>query len=197
MLKNIVFDLGNVLVKFNANELVQHFFDEGQDEVKAFYFNSLWNEYDQGLVSIDEMIQKGVEKFPDLASNIVDLMQNWTKFVIPLKKNIEYIQTLKELGYKVYILSNIPEDDTKYLKSLGVFDHIDGAVFSYQVKLIKPDPRIFEILLDTYDLKACESLFLDDRNENCLAAKNLGFETIEVKQYDKVIELLKEKICEV
>lgn len=182
MLKNIVFDLGNVLVKFDSNELIYSFFNEGQEEVKSFYFDSLWDEYDQGLYSVEEMIEKGVKQFPELELNIKELMYHWTEFVIPLKDNVAYIKDLKRFGYKVYILSNIPEDDTKYL---------------YEYKKIKPDPEIFHILLKKYDLKASECLFLDDRKDNVVAASNLGFETIEVKDSSKVIDLIKEKISEV
>lgn len=197
MLKNIVFDLGNVLVKFDSNELIYSFFNERQEEVKSFYFDSLWNEYDQGLYSVEEMIEKGVKQFPELELSIKKLMYHWTEFVIPLKDNVAYIKDLKRLGYNVYILSNIPEDDTKYLRSLGVFDNIDGGVFSYEYKKIKPDPEIFHILLKKYDLKASECLFLYDRKDNVVAASNLGFETIEVKDSSKVIDLIKEKISEV
>ena len=197
MLKNIVFDLGNVLVKFDSNELIYSFFNERQEEVKSFYFDSLWNEYDQGLYSVEEMIEKGVKQFPELELNIKELMYHWTEFVIPLKDNVAYIKDLKRFGYKVYILSNIPEDDTKYLRSCGVFDNIDGGVFSYEYKKIKPDPEIFHILLKKYDLKASECLFLDDRKDNVVTASNLGFETIEVNNSSKVIDLTKEKISEV
>lgn len=197
MLKNIVFDLGNVLVKFDSNELIYSFFNERQEEVKSFYFDSLWNEYDQGLYSVEEMIEKGVKQFPELELSIKKLMYHWTEFVIPLKDNVAYIKDLKQLGFNVYILSNIPEDDTKYLRSLGVFDNIDGGIFSYEYKKIKPDPEIFNILLEKYDLKASEYLFLDDRKDNVVAASNLGFETIEVKDSSKVIDLIKEKISEV
>ena len=165
--------------------------------MKSFYFDSLWNEYDQGLYSVEEMIEKGVKQFPELELCIKKLMYHWTEFVIPLKDNVAYIKDLKQLGYNVYILSNIPEDDTKYLRSLGVFDTIDGGVFSYEYKKIKPDPEIFHILLEKYNLKASECLFLDDRKDNVVAASNLGFKTIEVKDSSKVIDLIKEKISEV
>lgn len=197
MLKNMVFDLGNVLVKFDSNELIYSFFNERQEEVKSFYFDSLWNEYDQGLYSVEEMIEKGVKQFPGLELSIKKLMYHWTEFVIPLKDNVAFIKDLKRLGYNVYILSNIPEDDTKYLRSCGVFDNIDGGVFSYEYKKIKPDPEIFHILLKKYNLKASECLFLDDRKDNVVVASNLGFETIEVKDSSKVIDLIKEKISEV
>lgn len=197
MIKNIVFDLGNVLVEFDSNKMISHFFNSRQQEVKSFYFDSLWNEYDQGLYTMDEMIEKGVKEFPELETNIVDLMHHWTQFVIPIWKNIEYTKTLRNLGYNVYILSNIPEDDTMYLKNLHIFDHINGGVFSYQVKLIKPNPKIFETLLKSYSLNANECLFLDDRKENIESAKRMGFKTIEVSDAKKVVDLLKESLDEV
>ena len=185
------------MVKFDSNELIYHFFNARQEEVKSFYFDSLWDEYDQGLYSVEEMIEKGVKQFPELESDIKELMYHWTEFVFPLEKNIEYIKELKKIGYNVYILSNIPEDDTKYLRSCGVFDNIDGGVFSYEYKKIKPDPEIFHILLKKYNLLASECLFLDDRKDNVVTASNLGFETIEVNNSSKVIDLIKEKISEV
>ena len=196
MLKNIVFDLGNVLVKFDSNELIYSFFNERQEEVKSFYFDSLWNEYDQGLYSVEEMIEKGVKQFPELELNIKELMYHWTEFVIPLKDNVAYIKELKTLGYNVYILSNIPEDDTKYLRSCGVFDNIDGGVFLMNIRKLNRSRNI-SYIIKKYDLKASECLFLDDRKENVVAASNLGFETIEVKDSSKVIDLIKEKISEV
>lgn len=146
MLKNIVFDLGNVLVKFDSNELIYSFFNERQEEVKSFYFDSLWDEYDQGLYSVEEMIEKGVKQFPELELNIKELMYHWTEFVIPLKDNVAYIKDLKRFGYKVYILSNIPEDDTKYLRSCGVFDNIDGGVFLMNIRKLNRSRNISYII---------------------------------------------------
>lgn len=143
MLKNIVFDLGNVLVKFDSNELIYSFFNKRQEEVKSFYFDSLWNEYDQGLYSVEEMIEKGVKQFPELELCIKKLMYHWTEFVIPLKDNVAFIKDLKRLGYNVYILSNIPEDDTKYLRSLGVFDNIDGGVFLMNIRKLNQIQKYF------------------------------------------------------
>lgn len=197
MVKNIVFDLGNVLVEFNVDKMIHHFFSSNHEEVKDFYFTSLWNEYDQGLHSKEEMVEMGVKRFPKLKDEINTLMENWTQFVLPIKNNIEYLKALRKMGYHVYILSNIPEDDTLYLKSLGVFDSINGGIFSYQVKMIKPDKRIYECLLDTYHLYASDCLFLDDRKDNILAAKSLGFHVIHVDDVNQVIRKVEEVIHEV
>ena len=197
MVKNIVFDLGNVLVEFNVDKMISYFFSSRQEEVKEFYFTSLWNEYDQGLHTKEEMIDLGPSRFPELKSEIINLMNQWTKFVLPIEENVKYLKTLKDLGYHVYILSNIPEDDTMYLKGLGVFDSIDGGIFSYQVKMIKPDKRIYKCLLDTYNLCSHECLFLDDRKENVDAAKALGFVAVQIESVDKVTRKVEGIIHEV
>ena len=107
MLKNIVFDLGNVLVKFDSNELIYSFFNERQEEVKSFFFDSLWNEYDQGLYSVEEMIEKGVKQFPELELSIKKLMYHWTEFVIPLKDNVAFIKRFKNDWDTMYIFFQI------------------------------------------------------------------------------------------
>lgn len=197
MVKNIIFDLGNVLVEFNVDKMIHHFFSSRQEEIKTFFFADLWDKYDQGLYSKEEMIEMGIEQFPELKEEIICLMENWTQFVVPIHDNVEYLKTLKTLGYNVYILSNIPEDDTLYLKSLKVFDSIDGGVFSYQVKMIKPDKKIYEYLLSTYHLCAKECLFLDDRKENIETAKKLGFHIAHIENVDEVIKKVEDVIREV
>ncbi len=197
MVKNIVFDLGNVLVEFNVDKMIHHFFSSRQEEIKAFFFTDLWDKYDQGLYSKEEMIDMGIERFPELKEEIICLMENWTKFVVPIYNNVEYLKTLKKSGYHVYILSNIPEDDTLYLKRLNIFDSIDGGVFSYQVKMIKPDKKIYEYLLNTYHLCAKECLFLDDRKENIETARKLGFHVARIENVDEVIKKVEDVIREV
>ena len=92
MLKNIVFDLGNVLVKFDSNELIYSFFNEGQEEVKSFYFDSLWDEYDQGLYSVEEMIEKGVKQFPELELNIKELMYQLDQRICNLEVKLQDLE---------------------------------------------------------------------------------------------------------
>ena len=85
------------------------------------------------------------------------------------------MRRLKNHGYSVYYLSNIPEDVLALLKERGVLDRFDGGVASCEVHINKPDPRIYQALLDKYHLRADECIFIDDRADNLVAASALGF----------------------
>ena len=93
----------------------------------------------------------------------------------------ELVRKLKSRGYCVYYLSNIPEDVLDFLTERDLKGLFDGGVASCDVHINKPDPRIYKALLDKYQLKAGESVFIDDRLENVQAAFRLGFAGIQMK----------------
>ena len=94
---------------------------------------------------------------------------------------LELVRRLKNHGYCVYYLSNIPQDVLDLLRDRGVLDGFDGGVASCEVHVNKPDPKIYKALLDKYSLKAEECVFIDDRLENVQAAFALGFAGIQMK----------------
>ena len=99
----------------------------------------------------------------------------------PRRKMQELVQKLKAHGYCVYYLSNIPEDVLALLMERDFQGLFDGGVASCEVHVNKPDPRIYQALLDKYGLKASESVFIDDRQDNVQAAFELGFVGIRMK----------------
>lgn len=200
MVKNIVFDIGNVLATFKPKDFLMDIFKDAKlaDQFFEVFFTKLWHEYDQGLYTKEQMIQKGLQKMPDQKEKIKNMMDVWTSYVVGIQKNIDLIHIYQKKGYKVYILSNIPEDSYIYLKEhYNFINQVDGGIYSYQHKLIKPDVKIFEVLLDQYDLKANECIFIDDKKENIRAAERLGFYTIWLKDHAKLATLLKENLNEV
>lgn len=200
MVKNIVFDIGNVLATFKPKDFLMDIFKDAKlaDQFFEVFFTRLWHEYDQGLYTKEQMIQKGLQKMPDQKEKIKNMMDIWTSYVVGIQKNIDLIHIYQKKGYKVYILSNIPEDSYIYLKEhYNFIDQVDGGIYSYQHKLIKPDVEVFEVLLDQYDLKANECIFIDDKKENIRAAERLGFYTIWLKDHAKLATLLKENLNEV
>ena len=100
----------------------------------------------------------------------------------PRRRMQELVRRLKNHGYSVYYLSNIPEDVLALLKERGVLDRFDGGVASCEVHVNKPDPRIYQALLDQYGLKASECVFIDDNLANVQAAFTLGFVGIQMKE---------------
>ena len=102
------------------------------------------------------------------------LFEEWYLYM-PLMKGVpELIRELKDKGYHLYILSNASEFFAKKSDYFGVNQEFDGIVFSALVKMVKPNPEIYQYLLDTYDLNPEECLFLDDRPANIEGAKKLG-----------------------
>ena len=110
------------------------------------------------------------------------MLDDWLHILRPRRRMQELVRRLKNHGYSVYYLSNIPEDVLALLKERGVLDRFDGGVASCEVHVNKPDPRIYQALLDQYGLKASECVFIDDNLANVQAAFTLGFVGIQMKE---------------
>lgn len=103
----------------------------------------------------------------------------------------ERISRLKEKGYGIYLLSNYSEVLFQtHTKGASFLDVIDGAAISYQVHVTKPNPKIYRILMEKYDLKAEECLFFDDRKENTKAAEELGIKAVTVQSEEHILKEL-------
>lgn len=113
------------------------------------------------------------------------------------------VKRTKERGYHLYLLSNYPVSyfDMHSRDKFTFMPYIDGQIVSGYVRKIKPDPDIYRLLLETYQLKPEECVFMDDRKENIAAASKLGFHTILFQDYAQVCKKLeamlenKTKIC--
>ena len=103
------------------------------------------------------------------------VLDDWMSMLRPRRRMQTLVEQLKQRGYCVYYLSNIPEDVLDLLMHRDFEGLFDGGVASCEVKVNKPDPRIYQALLDKYHLRADESIFIDDRAENLLPASALGF----------------------
>ena len=176
MLKNIVFDLGGVVVAHNEEgfrDKLGKFFD--------FVFGpdmkcvpSFWYDYDLGLLTIDETAAE-VAKFRDCdAATAKAHMLQAIALQEEVEPTVELIKELKAKGYKVYVLSNMSKEYIEFLRKLPVFDLFDKQVVSCEIHLGKPDRRIYEYLLDYCALDPAETIFIDDRKDNVDAAAELG-----------------------
>ena len=183
MIKNIIFDIGNVLGKFRWDELLEELQITGEtfeQVANATVRNSKWwNEFDRSVLSDEEIIAGCVACASTYEKEIRLLFENCAKFVREYSYSKDWIVQLKQEGYKVYLLSNYAKTAFEGIKNnFQFYPMVDGEVISYQVHLIKPDVRIYQTLLEKYSLKAEECVFLDDREENIEAAKTLGFHGI-------------------
>lgn len=186
MYKNIIFDLGGVMVDFDPRSyLVDRFCNaEVEEKVAQLTFDSEeWKQLDAGRITRTEanlnMLARAREY--GCAFEVQGVLDDWMHILRPRRRMQELVQTLKSRGYCVYYLSNIPEDVLALLTERDLKGLFDGGVASCEVHINKPDPRIYQALLEKYHLKAGESIFIDDRLENVQAAFQLGFAGIQMK----------------
>lgn len=187
MYKNIIFDLGGVMVDFDPKTyLVDRFCNaEVEEKVSQLTFESdEWKQLDAGLITRSEANLKMLAHAKELGCTfeVQGVLDDWMHILRPRKKMQELVQRLKAKGYCVYYLSNIPEDVLALLTERDLKGLFDGGVASCEVHINKPDPRIYQALLDKYSLKASESVFIDDRLDNVQAAFRLGFAGIQMKE---------------
>ena len=124
--------------------------------------------------------------------DIEEIMEEWIELLLPIENNIKLVSLLKEKGYHLYIISNFHLNAyNRFLKKQDWFTPIDGAIISAKEKLIKPDLRIYKLLLERYHLNADECLFIDDSLDNINACKNVGMDAIHLPDHSKLEEELK------
>ena len=195
MITTIIFDIGNVLVDFCWEEYLYsfHFGKEITERIaKATVLNNAWNEFDQGAKSEKELIDGFVANDPDIEPEIRRICENIHDMLRKRDYAIPWIKELKEKGYKVYYLSNFSaKAERECAHTIDFIPYTDGGILSYREKLNKPDPRIYKLLVERFGLNPGESVFLDDRADNCLAAQKLGFHTVLFTTRENAIEELK------
>ena len=186
MYKNIVFDFGGVMVDFDPHKyLIDLFGNRGlEEEVYDLTFGSReWRLLDAGRITRREANERMLQRARAVGRGfeVEGVLDDWMHILRPRRKMQELVQKLKAHGYCVYYLSNIPEDVLALLMERDFQGLFDGGVASCEVHVNKPDPRIYQALLDKYGLKASESVFIDDRQDNVQAAFELGFVGIRMK----------------
>ncbi len=182
MIRNIVFDIGNVLTDFRWKGFLQDkgFDDETAERIaRASVMTPLWQEVDRGVWDEEKLIREFSRLDPDMEGELRRAYGNVKGMVTKRDYAIPWLQKLKKRGYKVYYLSNFSHKAyTDCQEALDFLPYMDGGILSYQEKIVKPEEEIYLRLLSRYGLKAEECVFLDDTQENVEAARRLGFRGI-------------------
>lgn len=179
MIRNIIYDLGNVLISFRPEEyLIKNNYPESLRKIilKDIFGGPEWLLLDNGNISRDTAIDLISEKSALKKDEITLIFKKRTEIMFPLDRNVKVLPELKKQGFKLYYLSNFPSDIFDEIKSrFSFFNYFDGGIISAEVNHSKPDPEIFRILIDRYDIRPAESLYLDDIEINIRAAELSGF----------------------
>lgn len=178
MIKNIVFDLGNVLISFKPKEYLdkRKFPEEKKSTILSDVFGSPeWQLIDNGSITTIEAIDILAARSSLSKEEISHIFDMRCDLMFPLDQNIQILPELKKRGYQLYYLSNFPIDIIDEVRSeYYFFKYFIGGIISAEVKCSKPDIRIYEILLDKYSLIPGECLFIDDLPENVKGAEKSG-----------------------
>lgn len=180
MIKNVIFDIGMVLVNFHWEATMKEL-GIPEDAINTLGQNmihhKLWHELDLALIPEEQIIENFKKITPECSEYIDLFFNNMDEVVTMFEGADDFIKHLKEKGYNVYLLSNYPARMFElHKKRFHFYPYVDGEVVSFQYNITKPDPKIYELICNKYDLNPQECIFLDDRQENIDAAISYGMQ---------------------
>ncbi|NIJ52422.1 HAD family hydrolase [Dyadobacter arcticus] len=203
-IKNIIFDLGDVILNIDVPVASQSFANlsgrEQSEILTIFNENDLFRQFETGTLSEGGFRNFIREKlnFSDLSDEAIDTAWNSLLLDLPPER-VDLLQKLAK-SYRLFLLSNtssihITQANKILEASTGIkkLDDLFETVFlSYEMGLMKPDVRIYQKVLEQAGLKAEETLFLDDNYDNIQAASKIGIDTIHVQKPVTILEYLKD-----
>jgi HAD superfamily hydrolase (TIGR01509 family) len=180
LLKNIVFDIGGVLLEYKPQEYLakKYAMDLAWDLLHLIYLSDEWGMLDKGDLTFEEARERFKAKRPDLASHIDFLTsrESLSELLQPMPDTVELMKELKKEGRNIYILSNYSPEGFSWLEEKNDFLHLaDGMVISGIANISKPAPEIYQLLARRHKIDPKLSVFFDDNSVNVEAARKEGF----------------------
>ena len=195
MIRNMVFDIGNVLMGFRWKEYMRSLFGENEALIQTInqgiWHNGCWAAMDKGEMDGAATLRSAVAFAPQYEKEIKLTLDRVALAFHKFGYAIPWVQELKGMGLNVYYLSNYSA--FSIAANPDVLDFIpcmDGGVFSFEVKAVKPEPEIYRCLCEKYDLKPEECLFTDDVPANVKGAQACGFQGIVFEGYEKTYPVI-------
>jgi HAD superfamily hydrolase (TIGR01509 family) len=178
MLKNVIFDLGNVLLSFKPAEFLES--RNYKENIRLIMLSDIfgsnkWQMLDRGSITVCEAIDSISSRSSLTRDEIARIFDLRTEIISPLPSNIKILPELKEKGFKLFYLSNFPIDIfDEVRKKYEFFNYFDGGIISASVKYSKPDAEIYKIFLESYSLLPEECLYIDDLEPNVVTSEVMG-----------------------
>ena len=186
MIKNIISDIGNVLFEFDTEGFIDKNIEE-EDKEKFFdliFGSDNWQLMDKGDLSFENAREYFLSVYPKYKNILNKLFDSSLTLCLNMNNNnINILKEYKEKGYNIYYLSNMSVETFQCInKKTDFFEKtcIGGIVSAYE-KMIKPSEEIYKLLLNRFNLKARECLFIDDNLNNVNSALKLGFNSFQLK----------------
>ena len=196
-IKNVIFDFGGVVMDWNPHYFFKDYFND--DDKMEFFLKNIatdeWNaEQDRGR-TLAEGTEIQVAKFPQWEKELRAYYDNWTTMLrSDIPKNVEVLRKLEHSKYELFGLTNWSAATFPYaLENYDFFEIFKGKIVVSGIeKLIKPDPKIWEVLLERYNIQTEESVFIDDNAKNIEVARSVGFITVHVTKNGDLEKELKD-----
>lgn len=177
-IKNVIIDLGGVLIDFNPERMIRDCdLEECAERIYKDVFGSIhWLNMDKGVESPEGAVENMLVSFPpEYHERIRRMVLDREAMMPPIPQMTPIIDSLYESGYRLFVLTNCAKWFHEFKKTIPSYEKFEGFVVSADYGIIKPDERIYKILLDKFSLNAGECFFIDDSVINTDAAASLGF----------------------
>lgn len=178
MIKNIVLDMGNVLLDYNPDICLNLFVHTEKDRQlirHELFEGPEWVQGDLGYITDEERYASVSLRVPErLHQELKQCTEHWDVCMLPIPGAKEFCEDAKKKGYRLYVLSNASDAFYRYFPGFAPLDYFDGIVVSCDIHIIKPDIRIYRHLLEQYALLPEECFFIDDKADNVKGAKDAG-----------------------
>ena len=197
---DILLDMGNVLLEWNKDKILQGISDTKKDYLildKSIFQSGLWERLDLGTMSREELVLKVVSMIGrTYQKKVEEVIWNWPNYIEIFTEVFPILSEVKKKGHRIFVLSNtskvfydLLEEQLSPIKEL-----LDGFVLSCDIKAKKPDLAMFKEILDKYQLDPTNCVFLDDIEDNTIAAQKLGIKAYQIKKRSDVVDILKSYI---
>jgi putative hydrolase of the HAD superfamily len=196
-MRNVIFDVGGVLLDWNPDRVLKGYYAEPAERAamkQAIFLHADWLEVDRGVLSEEELLGRIAGRLGRPVPELTGLFATVRESLQPKADTVALLQSLAARGVPLYCLSNMPLEAFAYLQGrFGFWELFRGIVISGEIKLVKPQPEIYEYLLDRYELSAADCVFIDDYPVNVEAARALGLHTVlfrDARQCEEALRLL-------
>ena len=182
MIKNVVFDFGNVLIKYDPTYIASQYVSDPEDLeliVEVLFDRLYWDKLDDDTITDEELVSAVCARLPARLHEISkEIYYNWPHHLPPIPGMWELVRRIKEkYGVRIFLLSNVGSYFVKFKDEFSVFAEMDKCIFSATVGHAKPNPDMYEYLVKACNILPEETFFVDDNEKNVLAARDFGIKS--------------------
>lgn len=181
-IRNVVFDLGGVLITWRPQEIIDSFYDDPELRAavrREAFQHADWLEMDRGTLDEPVLCERFAARLKRPVTEMAALFEHVRASLVPIPATVELLERLRERGLPLYALSNMSLPMFRHIERYAFFRLFTGKVISGAIKLVKPEREIYEHLLQRFGLAPAETVFIDDLAPNVAAARDAGLAAIQ------------------